>query len=157
MLDTSALIRLKSVLPVADQWPALVQMSALVSTGHLAYPRQVARELKEARYPDAPGVWAAGQSGSTWHPEPSDDHVAEAMGVAQLVDPSSELEEADPYVVAMALGIHEHYPSADVVVVTEDQVDRMPAKEALATAYVRLGLAECTTDAFVDWLRSGPA
>jgi hypothetical protein len=155
VIDTSALIRLKVLLPVAEQWPLLIRMSALVEAGLLAFPRQVSAEMRAARHPDAPGVWAAGNRGWSLHPSPRDEFLAEALGAAQLVDPNAEAEPeaADPYIVAMALEIEERLPGVQAIVVTEDRVDRMPAKESIVTACERLGLTFCQTDDFVDWLR----
>jgi hypothetical protein len=120
VIDTSSLIRLKVIVPVADQWPLLVLMSTLVDRGWIAFPRQVSAEMKVAKHPDATGVWAAGNQGWRWHPQPRDDSVAEALGAAQLTDPNSEAEAgaADPYVVAMALQIQERWANAQVVVVS---------------------------------------
>lgn len=155
VIDTSSLIALKRLLPVGDQWPCLLQMSALVETGHLAFPRQVTVEMKAGRHPDAPGAWAASVRGWTLHHQPSDDSLAEVLAVAQLTDPASEAdtEVADPYVVAMAWEIREAHPDRDVVVVTEDRVDRLPAKESILTACNRLELTTCSAEDFIDWLK----
>lgn len=40
---------------------------------------------------------------------------------------------------------------------TEDRVDRMPAKESILTACERLGLTHCNAQEFVDWLRDQDA
>lgn len=158
MIDTSSMIDIKRNVPVGEQWALLVRMSALVESGHLAFPRQVANELKAGKFPDAPGVWAAGTRGWAYHGQPSDESLAEVLGVAQLTDPSSEpeTEVADPYIVAMALEISEHIPGCHVVVVTEDRVDRMPAKQSIATACARLGLKDCSAEEFVEWIKSAP-
>lgn len=157
VVDTSTLIKLKTVVPVVDQWRLLVRMDALVQSGELAFPRQVAAEMRAARHPDAPGAWAAGVKGWTVHRQPSDESLAEAMGAAQLTDPTSEAdrEVADPYIVAMALEIAEKCPGVTVVVATEDRVDRMPLKESILTACGRLDIVCCTAEEFVEWLLSG--
>jgi rRNA maturation endonuclease Nob1 len=153
VLDTGCLIELKRLIAVAEQWPMLVRMGALVETGCIAFPRQVVAEMKAAKHPDAPGVWAASHQGWSRHRQPRDDSVAEVLGAAQLTDPNSEgPEPADPYVVAMALEIHEKCVSSQVVVVTEDRIDRMPVKESIVTACERLELKWCDTQEFVVWL-----
>lgn len=155
VIDTSALIELKHLLPVGEQWPLLTQMSVLVQTGHLAFPRQVTNEIKNVQWPDAPGAWAAGNKGWSVHPQPRDEFLAEALGAAQLTDPNAEpdIEPADPYLVAMALQIRESNPGCTVYVVTTDRVDRMPAKESVLTACLRLDLLCSTPEEFVEWLR----
>ncbi|MDN5803024.1 MAG: DUF4411 family protein [Microlunatus sp.] len=155
VIDTGALIELKKLLPVGDQWPLLVRMTVLVEKGHLAFPRQVTSEVKHVRWPDAPGAWAAGNKGWCVHSQPRDEYVAEALGAAQLTDPNAEsdIEPADPYVVAMALQIRDNNPGCQVYVVTTDRVDRMPAKESVVTACDRLVVPCSTPEEFVDWLR----
>jgi hypothetical protein len=80
--------------------------------------------------------------------------AAEVLAVAQLTDPASEAdaEVADPYVVAMAWEIRAASPERFVAVVTEDRVDRMPAKESVLTACQRLGLTTRTAVEFIAWL-----
>jgi hypothetical protein len=154
VIDSSSLIALKKVIPVGDQWATLVQMSNFVEAGHLAFPRQVAAEMKAGKHPDAPGAWAAGIRGWHHHGSPADESLAEVLAVAQLTDPASEAdaEVADPYVVAMAWEIRAASPERFVAVVTEDRVDRMPAKESVLTACQRLGLTTRTTVEFIAWL-----
>ena len=52
----------------------------------------------------------------------------------------------------MALEVRNRHPRCTVVVATDDYVDRMPAKESLATACARIGLQRWTADEFVEWL-----
>lgn len=156
VIDSSSLITLKKLVPLTEQWPLLITMSELVRDGRLAFPRQVAAEMKVAKHPDAPGVWAAAHSGWARHRQPSDEALAEVLAVAQLTDPNSEaeLEVADPYVVAMAWQIRNRSSATPVMVVTEDRIDRMPAKESIVTACTRLDLPWCGTEAFVQWLQA---
>ncbi len=157
VVDTSALIELKRIVPIARQWPLLSHMSELVASGDLCYPRQVKRELTMGKYPDAPGAWAAGHNGTSRHPDPSDESLAEVLGIAQLVDIEAEddYEAADPYVAAMAYHIRETYPSVRVVVATNDVRDRMPVKEALATACRRLAIECWLPQQLLAWLETG--
>lgn len=156
VVDTGVLIELKFIVPIGEIWGFLTLMTRLVEQGHLAFPRQVAREMKAFKHADAPGAWAAGCNGHARHREPSDEALAEAMGIAQLTDPESEaeFEVADPYVVAMAWDIAERHPGSKVVVATKDFVDRMPSKESIATACDRLSLEWWKPDRFVDWVRT---
>lgn len=157
VIDSSSLITLKRLVPLAEQWRLLVTMGEMVENGRLAFPRQVATEMKAAKHPDAPGVWVAAHSGWAHHRQPSDEALAEVLAVAQLTDPTSEaeLEVADPYVVAMAWEIRDRSPTTPVMVVTEDRIDRMPAKESIVTACTRLDLQWCGTAVFVEWLQAG--
>jgi len=152
-IDASTLVELKKLVRVENQWAIGTHMAVLLNEGALCYPSQVVRELKSAKYPDMPAAWVAGHKGSERYPEPAWASVAEVLAVAQLVDPSSEDDPADPYVVAMAYEIREvHEDACQVVVTTNDYVDRLPAKESIATACDRLAIEWWKLARFVEWL-----
>jgi len=138
VLDSSALIAMKTI-PVSDQWQVFRQMEDMVTEGEIALPRQVINELKEIAHPDVPGVWAAGMRRSVRHPQDADPHdVRHVMSVAgEVVDHSKRTEDADPYVVALALtlGREGHV----VCIVSDDAVDH-PPRISLVTACARLEL-----------------
>ncbi len=158
VVDSGALFNMKraGVVKVDEQWPMFSRMSEMVRTGEIAFPRHVANEMIRAQHPDTPGTWAAGSKDSILYPDPTDDAMAEVQSVAQLTDPAgeAEYEPADPYVVAMAFEIAERYPDGEVIVVSDDYVDRMPRKESVQTACDRLGL-ECRRSVdFAEHMRS---
>ena len=87
--------------------------------------------------------------------EPSTDAVSRVMDVAgEGVEADAEGEPADPYVLAQALELQSG-DWADVVVVTKDREDRGD-KIAMTTACVRLGLAYCTLENFLDEIGFDP-
>ena len=59
ILDTSALIEFKRLLPMPEQWNAFVRLGSLVENGRIAMPRQVLAEATRVSHPDVPGAWAA--------------------------------------------------------------------------------------------------
>ncbi len=65
-----------------------------------------------------------------------------------VVDPNRTKEDADPYVLALALQLVEQ--GNDVCVVTEDRVDRN--RIAVTTACDRLGVAHCSVREFLGSL-----
>ena len=73
VVDTSILIEFKTLVKIDDQWDVLAQMLKLVEDGSLTFPRQVAKELQEVRFPDAPGAWIGHAKGKICHPQPDDD------------------------------------------------------------------------------------
>lgn len=157
VLDTSIIIEIKLQVSLDDQWDLLDRMMELVKNGLLVFPRQVPTELtRKLKFPDAPGVWAARAKREIRCRQPSDEHVAKVMSVAQLVEPDSDVsyEVADPYVVAMALALREEseQPFHETVVATTDVVDRMPAKESIATACARLEMPTWGLDELVSWV-----
>jgi hypothetical protein len=150
--DTSAVIDIKALVPLGRQFTFLNGLTVLVQQGRLAFPRQVQREITDAKWPDAPGAWAASCCGWQRHAEPSDDLLPEVLAVApKLVDWNSESEAADPYVIAMALAITRQHPRARVVVATKDAVDRLPIKTSIASACKLLDLECWTPEDFIEW------
>lgn len=144
------------VLKIDEQFAFFSAMTPMLQRGMLAFPRQVAKELARAQYPDTPGAWAAGVKDLVLYPDPSDESMAEVLGAAQLIDANgdAEYEEADPYLVAMAYDIQEHYKDSHVIVVSDDVKDRMPRKESVLTACNRLELECIGASDFVEYLRT---
>lgn len=157
VLDTCALANMKQtrLLKMEEQWGIFFAMIPMLASGALAYPRQVAAEMSRAQHPDTPGTWVVHYKGQVIYPDPGDDAMAEVQGAAQLTDPDgdSEFEPADPYVVAMAWEITQHYPDSRVNVVSDDFVDRMPRKQSVAFACNELGIECWRSHDFVDYMR----
>lgn len=109
VLDSGLLIRLKQIVKVDEQWSLLEGMMGYVKAGVICFPRQVATELTDQKWPDAPGAWAGHAKGWVCHREPDDAHVAQVLACArELIDPdASGPEPAGPYVVAMALDLQD--------------------------------------------------
>ncbi|HEV2890449.1 MAG TPA: DUF4411 family protein [Frankiaceae bacterium] len=153
VLDTSVVINLKKNLKVTDQWGFFERLTILVAHGLVGWPRYVRKEIIDARHPDAPGAWIAGQNAQPF-PEPAFATLAEVLGAAQLVDAEAEDEVADPYVVAMGLELRVSQPERRVVIASDDVVDRMPQKESIATACERLSLERWSCHEFIEWAQS---
>jgi hypothetical protein len=154
VLDTNAVIDLKTQVPLGEQWDLFQQLQSLVEAARIAFPRQVVREMSVAQHPDAPGVWLVGGAASRMqHAQPSDETVVEVLAIAPgLVDPDATTEQADPYVVAMALELAADL-IFDVIVVSGDKTDR-PGHTSVVTACDRLGLRTCSVDDFISWARA---
>lgn len=150
VLDTSALVEAKAALSVADQWQTFKQLEDMVRAGAVAMARLVIREISEIAHPDLPGAWAPGVRDIQQHPlDPEWEHVQRVMAEAgDVVDPNKTKEDADPYVLALALQLLEQ--GHDVCVVTEDRVDRN--RIAVTTACDRLGVSHCSVRDFLTGL-----
>jgi rRNA maturation endonuclease Nob1 len=150
ILDTSALVEAKSALSVADQWQTFKLLEDMVRAGTVAMPRLVIREISEIAHPDLPGAWAPGVRDIQQHPlDPEWEHVRRVMADAgDVVDPNKTKEDADPYVLALALQLLEQ--ERDVCVVTEDRVDRN--RIAVTTACDRFGIPHCSVRDFLGGL-----
>lgn len=152
VVDTQILISLKNRLRVNEQWPMLRHLDRLVEEGWVTFPKQVARELEIAQHPDGPGIWAVAAKDRRRYAEPSDDSMAEVLGVAPgLLDPNEERNQADPYVVALAYELSDQYPEVQVHVATENTVDRGDLTSP-ATACERLQLSRLNFRSFIEWI-----
>ena len=133
VIDSSAIIDCKTLVPARDQWALFEELKALVTGGHLFFPRQVTRELSNQRHIDTPEAWALNASGEIAHTySPAPEFVAEVMlYAANVVEADAEDDAADPYVLAQALELRSkgYVPT----IVTEDHLDH-PPKIAMTTA-----------------------
>ena len=148
VIDSSALIKAKTIVSVSNQWDAFKHLEQMVVNGRIALPRQVINEMADIAHPDLPGAWAPGVRGSFRHTLDADyEHMARVMSVARdVVDVNKSGEDADPWVLALAL--HLEGDGHTVCIVTEDVVDRTSI--SIATACGRLDLDWCGVRTFLD-------
>lgn len=155
VVDSSVLIEFKKIVGIDEQWDMLEQMKRLVELGQLTFPKQVAKELAYGQHPDAPGAWIGSAKNKVRYAEPSDETLVTVLDTAaELVDveATDDREVADPYVAAMAVEIARNDAECDVVVATNDIIDRMPVKLSLGTACSRLGLKCWSAEKLIDWV-----
>jgi len=139
VIDTSSIIEVRRRVPHGNQRAVFQKLDELVATGTLVYPIQVVTEL-EAQYdpksatPDLPYDWVKrNQKMATRHGYLF-DRVREVLQHPQakfVLDPEKVgTEEADPYILGLALHLKEQ---GDVTVLTEETRDR-PDKLSLNSA-----------------------
>lgn len=124
-------------------------MTPMVESGRVTIPVHVERELRpDAPHPDVPAAWAFAKARlGQVRREPSPERVRSVLSVfPRLVDPDSEREDADPYVVALALELKN--AGQDVAVVTHDVTDHPPLKTSVKTACDHFGLAVIDLEEF---------
>jgi hypothetical protein len=155
VLDTGAVIRVKQLVEVDEQWAILDTMMSCVRSGEMCFPRQVATELSDLKFPDAPGAWAGHAKGLVCHREPEDGCVAQVLATTpDLIDADATgAEPADPYVVGMALDLRSLYPQSQIRVASDDKVDRAPLRMSVKTACERVGIEFCDAESFITWVR----
>ena len=148
IVDSSALIKAKTIVAVNNQWASFKHLEQMVIEGRIALPRQVIKEMSEIAHPDLPGAWAPGVRGSLQHPlDAGYDYISHVMSVAgDVVDVNKASEDADPWVLALALHIRED--GYAVCIVTEDVVDRN--RISIATACSRLNIDWCQVRGFFE-------
>lgn len=138
ILDANALIDMKA-LPVTRQWDFFLDLEARVKAGEIAIPLHVIREVSRVPHPDMPGAWAKGMEKRTVYVLEADPHhVARVMSeTPDVLDVDADTEQADPYVIALAL--HLTSDGHHAIVVTKDKKDR-PPRISVRTACARLGV-----------------
>lgn len=136
VIDTSSILDIRG-LPNLVRPSVYTRLTALVTDGRLKYPKQVVDELKRGsnpRNPDPPYKWAHENAHLATSSGPSLAGVKAVLAVApQVLDAKKDsgAEEADPYVLALAVELRESVP--DVRVVTNESRD-LPNKMSMSTA-----------------------
>jgi hypothetical protein len=126
-------------------------LTDLATKSHVLFPPEVCAELElgAAANPDPPLEWARRHRGCSER-KASFEVVREVLTIApELVDPDSPHEQADPYVVALALELKRG--GFDVRVITDDRKDKRtrPIKLSVVTAAGLLGIATVPLFAFL--------
>ena len=143
VVDTSAIIEIRRSVPVAERRQLFGRLSELVRAGRLRFPKQVADELRRNASPgttDALLEWAEGAEPEACSTDLSYAKVKEVLGdVPDILDPDKDsgVDEADPYVLALARVLREG--GADARIVTQETKDS-PRKMSLNTAEGVLGI-----------------
>lgn len=140
VLDSSALIEFKKLIPISKQWKAFRYLEDQVESGSITIPDEAIDELGDVTHPDLPGAWAYGIKRIRRDPKvPDNEYIDRVMTDAgDVVDHKKKKGDADPYVLALAL--HLQSAGCDVSVVTEDFVDRLPRKRSLWGACDLVGI-----------------
>ena len=148
VLDTSFLIRSKREISIYRQWEAFKLLETMAEGGRIAMPDQVIDEITNTKHPDLPGAWAPGVRPKIRLARRAADRYQErVMEVASgVIDQKKRGEDADPYVLALALQFQAEGHA--VCIVAEDFVDRH--RLSMATACRRLGLAWTSTRPFLE-------
>ena len=148
VLDTSAIVEAKRAIAAERQWEFFERLQDLV--------------LDRKSTSRGPSGTSCGRRGTTIRPrralnvyeymdhtyEPGEDAVAEVMRRAgDVVEEDAEGEPADPYVLAQALEFSRR--GLDIVIVTEDRVNRMPIKIDMRMACERLGIVWIALEAYM--------
>jgi hypothetical protein len=133
VVDTSSLILMRSLYSREERGRILERLSALVTEARIVYPREVVAELDRYAGPDNPALeWTKRHQDVATRRQPSFESVRTVLAqVPEVLDPDKEgVEEADPYVLAMAL---ELAATTDVRLVSEE-IKSTTAKMPLGSA-----------------------
>lgn len=152
-IDTSSIIQVRR-LENRKKAAIFRRMGKLVEEGRLVFPKEVVEELERFADPDAPDEqyeWAKRYEPEACGNQPSLELVREVLEkVPKVLDPNKDtgVEEADPYVLAMARRLQAE--GKDVRIVTEENKES-PTKMSLRTAAGVLGFASVPLEAFLEF------
>ncbi len=134
VIDSSSIIGVKEQVGRAYEGKVFRALTSLTTKSQLCWPPEVTQEVEAALVADSAVAWikARRESGER---SPDFETVKSVLVKAPtLVDADSTREQADPYVVALALEMGSGDLFApNVTVITEDRRDK-PTKLSLATA-----------------------
>jgi hypothetical protein len=141
VIDTSSIAEIRRRIPKTEIRDVYKALTKLVTDGELVFPDKVYCELErwhdpDPNKPDPPFEWTKANRTRATEQDAPYDALVEALGQASDVcDPTrvtaGGVEDADPYVVAMAM--HLETLGYRCTVLTEDRKDG-PLKISLATA-----------------------
>lgn len=153
VIDTSSIITVRRLIPNSDRKRVLLELDMLVESGALIYPVEVYDELDRyadpARTDDLPYNWTKkNKSHATRHGRCFGEVKDVLSKVPLILDPDkpSGVEEADPYVLGLALKLTAE--GSIVTVVNDERKDR-PDKISMTTACGILRLPALPLAAFL--------
>lgn len=154
VIDTSSIAEIRRSIENAQKKSVFAEMDTLVGRGRLVFPKQVVAELGRAADPNSPDAqyqWAKQNDAKASEHTPSLAEIKNVLGIVPTVlDPEKDTgaEEADPYVLAMALLLRSE--GKDARVITQEKND-YPRKMSLSTAAGLLGIPSVPLKAFLQF------
>jgi len=154
VIDTSSILEVRRSIENTKKPEVFAGMDQLVASERLVFPKQVTDELERWADPSSPDkqfVWAKKNEPKATEYAPSFDELKEVLSsVPRVLDPDKDtgVEEADPYVLALA--VHIRAEGKDARIVTEEKNDN-PRKLSLSTAAGLLGVPSIPLRAFLEF------
>ena len=136
IIDTSSIIESRRIVSRTAEKQILEALTKQVTAGVLVFPKQVLAELERYYLPENPDPqfkWAKFNAANASRKTDYERVKIVLMRVPTVMDPEkqSPVDEADPYVISLALELRER--DQNPTVITEDRKDQ-PRKMSLATA-----------------------
>ena len=154
VVDTSSVAEIRRSIENARKKNVFDSMSVLVDNGKIVFAKQVVDELERAvdpHSPDAQYSWAKQNEGKATEHAPSLGEVKGVLAqVPRVLDPDKDTgaEEADPYLLALAVRLRAE--GKDARIVTEEIRDT-PRKMSLNTACGLVGVPSVPIRAFLHF------
>ena len=150
VIDSSSIIAVREQVSRVHERKVFNALSSLTNGSRLHWPPEVTQEVEAALIADSAVAWvkAHRESGER---TPQMETVKSVLRKAPLlVDPEAMREQADTYVVAVALEMaSDDLFAPTVTIITEDRRDK-PAKLSLATAAGLHGIPTIPLRAFLS-------
>ena len=152
VVDTSSVAESRRSIENTKKKQVFESMGTLVSDGRIVFTKQVVGELEraaDAGSPDPQYLWAKQHSAKATEHAPSFEEVKGILSaVPTVLDPDKDAgaEEADPYLLALAVRLRGE--GKDARIVTEEIRDT-PRKMSLNTACGLLGVPSVPLKAFL--------
>ena len=156
VIDTSSVAEIRRSIENSKKENVFARIGTLVQQGRLVFPKQVVDELERVADPLSPDPqyrWAKQHEGKAAERAPSLEEIKDILGaVPKVLDPDKDTgaEEADPYVLAVAVRLRTE--EKDARIVTEETRDT-PRKMSLRTAAGLLGVPSVPLKAFLQFER----
>lgn len=154
VVDTSSVAEVRRSIENTRKKEVFESMSILVDAGRIVFPKQVVDELErvaDPHSPDAQYQWAKQNEAKAAEYAPSFEQVKDVLAaVPRVLDPEKDAgaEEADPYLLALAVRLRAE--GKDARIVTEEIRDR-PRKMSLNTACGLVGVPSVPLRAFLQF------
>ena len=154
VIDTSSVVEIRRSIENSKKEYVFKRMGNLVQEGRLVFPKQVVDELGRVADPSSPDQqyrWVKQHEGRAAERAPSFEEIKGILrAVPTVLDPDKDtgVEEADPYVLAVAVRLRAE--GKDARIVTEENKET-PRKMSLRTAAGLLGLPSVPLRAFLHF------
>jgi hypothetical protein len=154
VIDTSSVAEIRRSIENSKKANVFSRMGTLVQEGRLVFPKQVVDELQrgaDLQSPDPQYKWAKQHEVKATECVPSFEEIKDILAVvATVLDPDKDtgVEEADPYILAVAVRLRAE--EKDARIVTEETKD-IPRKMSLRTAAGLLGVPAVPLKAFLHF------
>ncbi len=134
VIDSSSIIAVREQVGRAHEGKVFRALTSLTTKSQLYWPPEVTQEVEAALIADSAVVWIKARRESGERSPDFETVKGVLLKAPTVVDPDSMREQADPYVVALAvkMGSGDLF-APNVTIITEDRRDK-PAKLSLATA-----------------------
>jgi hypothetical protein len=150
IIDSSSIIAVREQVSRVHERKVFNALSSLAAASRLCWPPEVTQEVETALIADSAVAWVRALRVPGERTAKLETVKSVLQKAPLLVDPDATREQADPYVVALALEIaSDDFFAPLATIITEDRRDK-PTKLSLATAAGLHGIPTIPLRAFLS-------